>query len=150
MDTYYINAETLILMPINNEETMVIELDKKIIIKKNIMKIVNDSCCYFGSNYVGRYQGAKKLLNMAYKLPIIVEDFNELVIFPTCSSRQEECCWLCLNNIENYKKSDKKTIVIFKNNIKIELDISYGSLENQIFRATMLITKLKKRIAQQS
>lgn len=145
MDNYFINKETLLLIPINLKETIVTEINNKFIVKKNVMNIVNDSCCYFGSNYEGRYQGSKNILNMSYKLPIIIEDFNELVIFPTCSSRQENCCWLMLCNIENYKKNEAKTIVEFKNNIEIELDISYGSFENQVFRATMLLSKIKKR-----
>lgn len=145
MENYFINSETLMLMPVDKKETMVIELDKKILVNKNIMDIVNDSCCYFGSNYAGRYQGSKRLLNMSYKLPIIIEDFNDLIFFPTSSSRQENCCWISLNNIENYKKINKKTTVIFKNDISVEVNISYGSFENQVFRATMLLTKISKR-----
>ena len=146
MEEYFINNDTLMLKPISEAETLVIEYDKRFLVEKNIMDIVKESCCYFGSSYEGRYQGSKNLLKMSYKLPIIIEDSHELVIFPTCSSRQENCCWISLNNIEDYKKINGKTIIQFKDDCcKESVDISYSSFENQIFRSTMLLTKLKKR-----
>lgn len=145
MENYFINNETLILRPLSLDQTKIIELDKEFIINQNIMSIVNNSCCYFGSSYAGRYQGSKKILNMSYKLPIILEDYNEMIIFPTCSSKKEDCCWLLLNNIENYSKDNRNTIVEFKNKKIENINISFGSFENQIFRATLLLTKMRKR-----
>lgn len=145
MDQYFINEETLMLISLGKEKTKVFELNNSFIIKHNIMKIVDESCKYFGSNYKGRYIGSKALLKMDYKLPIIIEEFKELVIFPTCSPKQEDCCWIALQNIENYTKKNKKTLVQFKNKTTMEFDISYSSFENQVFRATMLLMTLKKR-----
>ena len=42
-------------------------------------------------------------------------------------------------------KYNNKSKVFFKNNLKLSLDISYYSLENQICRATMLKSKLYER-----
>lgn len=146
---YYINSDTLLLFPISEGKTKVYELNDTFIINRNTMDILEESCVYFGSSYEGRMSGAKKLLNMKYKLPFILEDTQELVLFPTCSPRLDNCIWLVLKNIENYKRNYKKTTVFFKNNNKIDLDISYGSFENQIFRATMLLMKLKRNKTEQ-
>lgn len=145
MTEYFINEDTLLIIPQGETRTKIFELDDNYIIKKNSMEVIDESCQYFGSNYKGRYMGSKSLLKMEYKLPIIIEECKEIVIFPTCSPRQQNCCWVCLQNIENYRKNNKKTLVEFKNGIIIELDISYGSFENQVFRATMLLMTLKKR-----
>ena len=145
MDQYFINDDTLILIPLEKNITKIFETNNSFIIKKNIMDIVDESCQYFGSSYRGRYIGSKSLLKMDYKLPIIVEEMKEIIIFPTCSPRQDDCCWINLQNVENYEKHNQHTIVYFKNKVSSDLDISYGSFENQIFRSTMLLMTLKRR-----
>jgi len=144
-DSYEVNEETLALIPVNNEITKVIETDSTFFVNLKSKQIIDDSCRYFGSSYEGRYEGSKNLIGMNYKLPIIIEETREFVFFPTTSPRQVECSWISLNNIVDYGKNGKRAVINFRGNISIELEISYGSLENQIFRATMLLMNLKKR-----
>lgn len=141
---YFINDDTLLLLSISANKTKVIEKNDTFIVNKNILEIIDESCHYFGSSYEGRLSGTKSLINMKYKLPIVIEESHELVLFPTASSRQINCSWIALQNIENYKRSNKKTVITFKNNVCVELDISYGSFESQIFRATLLLMTLRK------
>lgn len=82
---------------------------------------------------------------MDYKLPIIMDEVKEVVMFPTCSPKSDDCCWICVNNIENYEKYKKNSIIKFINGMTYEVNVSFNSLENQIMRATMLLMKLKKR-----
>lgn len=82
---------------------------------------------------------------MEYKLPIILDEVKEVIIFPTCSPRQINCSWICINNIENYLKNKTFSTIKFANGFSYEINISYNSLENQILRATLLMSKLKKR-----
>ena len=84
---------------------------------------------------------------MEYKLPIILDEVKEVVVFPTCSPRQKNCIWICINNIETYEKTKNNSTIKFTNGLSYELNISYNSLENQILRATLLMMKLKKRKA---
>ena len=113
--------------------------------KETDTEIVDESCQYYGSSYSGRYVGAKKLLDMDYKLPIIMDEVKEIVMFPTCSPKLDVCCWICVNNIENYQKYKNNSIIKFTNGMTYEINVSFNSLENQIMRATMLLMKLKKR-----
>ncbi len=82
---------------------------------------------------------------MDYKLPIIIDEVKEVVLFPTCSPKLENCIWICVNNVENYIKNNKVSVIKFTNGVSSELNISINTLENQILRATMLLMKLKKR-----
>lgn len=145
LEEYYINEDTLYLVPLGKNKTKIYDINGTCIIKKTTFNIVDESCQYYGSSYGGRYIGAKKLLGMDYKLPIIMDEVNEIIIFPTCSPRLSNCCWICLNNIENYEKNKKNSIIKFTNGMTCDLNISINSLENQIMRATMLLMKLKKR-----
>lgn len=143
-NTYEINSATCAILPKEDEKSFVIELDNSYIINNEPTKIVNDSCKNFGSSLIGRQEGTKKLLNISYKAPIIVCEANELIFFPTSSPRFKDCIWISLNNIRNYYKDGSHTIIEFSSGKKMKLSISFYTLENQIFKATMLASKLFK------
>ncbi len=145
MKEYFVNTDTLLLAPKSKLETKIYEAENIFTVNNNIMSTINESCMYFGSDYQGRYLGSKALLKMNYKLPIVVDEHREVIFFPSCSPRQDDCHWVSLNNIISYEKKEKKTLIKFKNNIQYELDMSYQSFESQIFRATMLLMLVKKR-----
>lgn len=145
LNCYYINRGTCAVIPVDKGVSKVIELDSSYIVDKSPNEIIDDSCKYFGSSYQGRFDGAKKILNMNYKLPIMIEEFNNLIFFPTSSPRFGECNWISLGNIKNYLKDGAFSKIIFNNDSDITLEISYYSLENQIFRATMLDSFLRRR-----
>lgn len=145
VDEYFINEDTILLEPHGTNKTKIFDLDGNYYIQNCIFNIVEESCQYYGSSYNGRYIGAKHMLQMDYKLPIIIDEVKEVVLFPTCSPKHDKCTWICINNIENYYKNNKKSTIKFTNGFTYDLDISYNMLENQILRATMLMMKLKKR-----
>lgn len=145
IEEYFISEDTLMLLPLNKNETKILDISGEYIIEKNIFEVVDESCQYYGSTYNGRYISAKKTLDMDYKLPIIIDEVKEVVLFPTCSPKLENCIWICVNNVENYIKNNKVSVIKFTNGVSSELNISINTLENQILRATMLLMKLKKR-----
>jgi len=145
LESYFVNKATCAIIPIGKSVSKVIELDNSYIVDKSVNDIIDESCKYFGSSYQGRYDGSKKILNMNYKLPIVIEEFNNIIFFPTSSPRFGECCWISLNNISSYLKMESCSKLVFYSGIELELEISYYCLENQIFRATMLDSLLRKR-----
>lgn len=145
LDNYEINKSTLAIIPVESNISKIYEHDSNFIINKSVADIINHSCKYFGSSYVGRYEGAKNILGVSYKLPIIIEETQELIFFPTNSPRLDNCSWISLKNINNYIKNDNKVLANFKNGINLEFDLSIFSFENQIFRALRLENILKTR-----
>lgn len=145
---YEINSKTCALIALNATETEVIEKENRFIIDRRATKIVKKSCEYYGCTLEGRLKGSQKQLGMKYKLPIIVENTKELIFFPTISPRLDDCSWISLNNIKHYEKQDYGTIIEFNNGIKIQLEISIETLENQINRATrlMLVTRQRSKM----
>ena len=91
---YEINKNTQVLLPISETKSKVIEKDNEYIVNNSVFKIIEHSCEYFGSTYEGRKNGTKKLLGISYKSPIIIEDYNNLIFFPTTSPESEECIWI--------------------------------------------------------
>lgn len=144
---YEINSDTLVVMPINKNSTKVIEQEDEYYIKNNTLSILEHSCEYFGSSYEGRKEGTRKLLGISHKSPIIVEESRQIIFFPTESPDNVNCSWINLGLIDRYYKSgNKKSSIQFKNGEIIDLDISIGSLTNQIMRATRLKYLLEDRI----
>lgn len=146
MISYEVNCDTLALIPVSSNETKVIERDNSFIVNKPVMDIIEESCEYFGSSYLGRHEGTKKLIGITHKAPIIIEETKKLIYFPTTSPRLDNCVWVGLNNIKTYESKNGKTELLFNNDKKIRLNISFGSFDNQVLRATKLESVLRKRI----
>lgn len=146
LEEYEINCSTIAIIPVSENISRVMEDDNVYMVNKSTNKIIDDSCKYFGSSYLGRFEGSKKLLgSKIYKAPIIVEESQEIIYFPTGSSRDFNCTWISLAKIKKYEKRDYKTIIMFKNEKDLELEISYESLSNQVLRASRLESILRSR-----
>ena len=123
MKEYEINEETMAIIPINYYQTLVKEYDREYVVEKNAYEIMENSCEYYGSTYKGRLAAAKKMLNSSYKLPIIIEESENIIFFPTKSSLLDDCCWINYNYIKKYEKLENRVKITFKNNEEINVDI---------------------------
>lgn len=145
MNSYEINSETQAIIPIGGDKSKIIESSRTLIVNQTPMKIIDRSCKYFGSSYQGRFIGTKNLIGVSHKAPIIIEETKEIIFFPTNSPRLDNCAWLSLKHLQNYKKSNNNSIITFNSGYLLDLDISYGSLDNQVLRATRLESVLRLR-----
>lgn len=142
---YEISNGTLLIMPDKNE-SLVYEDYEKFSVDQSPFKIMEESCKYFGSTYDGRKEGAREILGAQYKLPIIVEDSNNLVVFPTNSPDSDDCVWISLKRVRSYQKVDNNsTKILFDNGVEIVIPTSYRSFENQISRAARLDLIMRNR-----
>lgn len=142
---YEINRDTQVLLPLENE-TKIIETENEYIINNTVFNVIEHSCEYFGSTYEGRKIGTKNLLGITHKSPIIIEESNKIIFFPTTSPERNDCIWLNLSQIDSYKKvNNDSSLITFQNGDTLEINISIGSLTNQILRATRLKYVLEER-----
>lgn len=136
---YEISKGTLAVVPNEVDSSLIYEDEERYIINEKPFSIMDDSCKYFGSTYEGRKNGAREILGAEYKVPIVIEDSNNLIVFPTTSPSSEECCWIALKRVKNIEKVDgNNTKIIFDNNIELIVPSSYRSIENQLSRASRL------------
>lgn len=136
---YEVSKGTLAIVPNENSTSLVFEDEDRYIIPRTPFEIMEDSCRYFGSTYEGRKNGARDILGAEYKVPIVVEDSNNLIVFPTTSPHAEDCVWISLKRVKKIEKIDQNnTKVIFDNNKEIIVDCSYRMIENQLSRASRL------------
>ena len=126
---YEISKGTLAVVPNGNESSVVYEDNDRYIIKQSPYEIMEASCLYFGSSYNGRKEGAKNILGAEYKVPIVIDDSDNIIVFPTTSPLSQECVWLSLKHVKNYERVDGyNTRVTFDNDKEIIVPCSYRRL----------------------
>ena len=136
---YEISRGTLAVVPNEFEKSIVYEDDDKYYIDQSPFQIMEESCKYFGSTYEGRKMGARDILGAEYKVPIVVEDSDNLIVFPTTSPASDSCVWISLKRVKKIEKINvHQTKVIFDNNREIIVDCSFRTMENQLSRASRL------------
>lgn len=145
MESYEISIATLAIIPLDNYRSKVIEENSTFVVNKTPMAIIEHSCRYFGSSFKGRHAGTQNLIGVSHKSPIIIDGSKEIIFFPTMSPRLYECSWIALKSIDKYKRLNANSLVVFKNGYLLELSISYGSLDNQVLRATRLESVFRMR-----
>ena len=143
---YEISNGTLAIVPNDGNSSVVYEDEERYIIEDLPFKIMEDSCKYFGSTYKGRKDGAKEILGAEYKVPIVIDNSNDLIVFPTTSPLAEDCIWVSLKRVKRFEKIDfNNTKLIFDNNIELIVPCSYRTIENQISRASRLDLIMRNR-----
>ena len=143
MNNYLINKDTLAIIPYL-DQSIVFEKTRKFLVKRNPNTIIRANCSMHGSSYSGRLDGTKKLTGYTYKAPIIIEDKNNTVFFPTSSPRLKNVSWINLDNVEYAYKDKTNNKIMFSNGISIPINTSLNVLNNQILRATRLSSKIIK------
>ena len=143
---YEFNKGTLAIVPNEKESSLVYEDEERYIIDSDPYKIMEESCKYFGSSYKGRKEGARDILGAEYKVPIILEDSSNLIVFPTTSPLADDCVWISLHRLKKFEKIDvNNTKIIFDNDKEIIVPCSYRTIENQVSRASRLDLIMRKR-----
>ncbi len=144
MDSYEINKDTVALVP-KDKQTIVYEVDKSFVVNKPTLKIMEESCEYFGSSLGGRQVGTTSLVGFTHKVPVVVEESFDLIFFPTLSPRNQDCTWLSYSHIFKPCKLKDKTILELKNGKKIVVDVSIAIIDNQLYRCSRLKDVLNYR-----
>ncbi len=145
LDNYIINKSTLALIPVDENITEVIEKYITYKVKHSALEIIDESCKFYGSSFMGRCQSSKYLLGIKYKCPIIISEVKEITIFPTSSYKNNNAIWFSYNGIKNYYMENNLLKIIMVNDAEICVDISENVFANGFFKASRLMTIMKSK-----
>lgn len=107
---------------------------------------LDNSCRYYGSSLKGRIDGAREMLGIKYKSPIIVSEFYKIVMFPTEAYNLFSCTWINVESVyKYYYKNNSNVRIVFKNGEDIIVNCSYAILDKQVMRASRLLNLLESR-----
>ncbi len=145
LKNYEVNSSTFALIPVKKNYCRVMDQDGSHLVRNSALTIIKNACNYFGSSFDSRHVMTRKLININYKSPIVIEESRSIIFFPTSSPREDDCIWISLNSIKKYLKKEGKTRIIFRNDSFIEIPVSYNIIDNQMARSIMLEKELNKR-----
>ena len=132
------------MLYVNDSRCKVYEVDSTFEVDMSLEDVLELSCKYYGSSFDGRIKGSKYYLHYNYKLPIIVDEMRDIIIFPTKTYGNINNNIICLKNILDYEKKGNNIVLYVDYNKCIEIDDSYKLFENQYFKAVKLKMRLKR------
>ena len=142
-ENYVINDDTVVVMAVNDSCCKIYETRSEFVVNKSLNEILELSCKYYGSSLKGRLEGSKYIFKCSYKLPIVINQYNNSIFFTTRSYKSSDTYIICYNNIKFYEKYNEKTKIYMKNDKNIIIDECYRLFENQYSRANLLYMRLQ-------
>ncbi|WP_445506878.1 competence protein ComK [Niallia sp. 03190] len=156
LSDYEINKKTMALIPAFHHayDTIVIETNRKLYVKKTALQLIQKAAIRGGSDYRGRRVYVIYLLGAKHKLPIPIDEAKQIYAFPTKSPSQINCCWIFYHHVKHIQKPTRSTpreyhsIIVFKNGQELLRTESTFILEKQMYRTWMCIQDLSGRSIQ--
>ena len=110
-------------------------------------KLIDTACMFFGSSLKGRQEGSRVISGLTHKVPISIDPTSGMYFLPTYSPTSPKCSWLSHSHIGDMKQlTEGNTEVLFINGKTVILDVSYGSLTNQVHRTAQFRYQLNSRL----
>jgi len=142
VENYIINNKTIAILKKNNK-TIIFDVENTRVINKNIKKILDYNCNFYGSSLLGRKKCAESILNIHYKIPLIID--KNIILLQLNGIKDEECLFIVLNKIIDYKYTNKNLNILCINNRLFKTKISKYSFEKMLINAFKLNNILKWR-----
>ncbi|MUV36568.1 hypothetical protein JNUCC1_00371 [Lentibacillus sp. JNUCC-1] len=128
-------------------QTFVMEEQDEYVVKQTPSKIIDEACRFFGASLRGRQDGTKDICGITHKAPISIDPISGMYFFPTASPAHRQCSWIAHSHIDDIFQAGKnQTEIYFKNGKKVVIDVSFGSMLNQIQRTAQFRYLLDHRI----
>lgn len=142
---------TMAVLPENDEtgalNTIVLEETGEYLVHNSPTKLIDQACKFFGSSLQGRLEGTKEVSRITHKAPIVIDPTSGMFFFPTTSPKNRQCSWINHSHVDHIKPVGKKqTKVVFNNGRHIIIDVSYGSMLNQLQRTAQFRYSLEQRM----
>lgn len=145
MNNYIINESTIAVIS-NKNSTQILEKYQSLNIRDKAINIIDNSCKYYGSSFLGRCSATEYLIGIKYKCPIIISEVKEIIFFPTASYKNEECLWINYKSVKKYyTNNDQQLEIEFTNSKKIIINLSNRVFCNQIFKSSRLESILRSK-----
>lgn len=114
-------------------------------IEESTSFILNESCVYYGGSFDGSLKSARRVLKGQKNLPIMVSIPLKYCMIPLGSPMKKDTAWVAYQHIEDVDSNGSNSIIIFHNQVKLEVNISKSVLERRREKAAHLITTYQFR-----
>ncbi|WP_217585967.1 competence protein ComK [Lentibacillus saliphilus] len=133
--------------PHGNIHTCVLEEQEEYVVSDAPSKIIDYACRFFGASLRGRQDGTRDICGITHKAPISIDPLSGMYFFPTASPASPQCSWIAHSHVDEIGKVENNcTEIMFKNGKKVVVDVSFGSMLNQLQRTAQFRYLLDHRI----
>lgn len=102
---------------------------------------------HFWVEFKGKAGRNKGICGITHKTPISIDPSSGMYFFPTNSPKNPKCAWISHTHIDKVvKRNERYSEIIFKNGKTVVLNVSYGSVLNQVQRTAHYRFLLDERI----
>lgn len=127
--------------------TRVMESETDYYVEAPPSKVIDLACKYFGASLKGRQEGTFDVCKFTHKVPIAIDPYSGMYYFPTESPLSHSCIWISHTHVKDIKEATyQRTEITFTNGERIIVDVSHGSMQNQIHRTAQFRYLLDNRI----
>lgn len=143
---YEINRNTQALLPGLNMDydTIVVETNQTLYVKKRIINIIKNDCLDGGSTYEGRRIAVTKKMGFGRKQPIPIYPHLGIIAFPTKSPEHFNCVWIFPQHVKRIiTVPSGESEIVFRDGQSIVVNESRFVLEKQIQRSAICILLFK-------
>ena len=145
---YIINENSLALLPARQIEfeTIVIETDQIIKVRKTQLELIEAACHIECCTYDGRRNAVIHHTNFKRKVPIPTNIQKGIYFFPTHSPLDINNKWISYQHINTIIEGScpTKSYIIFNNGLKLSVNIPYDILDRQMQRTFECMYRLKR------
>ncbi len=144
MENYLITKDTVAILK-KDKQTIIYDVENYRVINKNIKTVLNLNCNFYGSTLIGRKKSAENILDIKYKVPIVLDEASDITLLQLSSLRKDETILLVLNKIVSYQEMMDKLIIKCINSQVFEVNISKNCFEKLLLNSFKLNNVLKWR-----
>jgi competence protein ComK len=148
-EEYEISQTTIALLHNHHEkyQTKILDLEGEFYSSKPIMKLLEEACLNYCSTYEGRRQAVIHFTNYTQRIPIVINQFEKIIAFPTHSPEQTQFIWIFFHQILEISPINKtQSLITFKNYKQLKLKFPFihfmSSVRNQLFALPVFVTLL--------
>lgn len=105
---------------------------------------LNQLCLTYGSNVLGRRLFSKQLFPKKRKLPLLVSEHHQSILFPIYGTRNKAALWINHANIKSVRKQGMDTSVQFENGTMLVIPVSIVSVQRQMKRCERILSYLNE------
>ncbi|KGP90779.1 competence protein [Pontibacillus chungwhensis BH030062] len=127
--------------------SLVMEGDESFYVNQSPKRMIDHACKYFGSSLKGRQAGTRDVTGITHKAPIAIDPMSGMYFFPTISPQNVYCSWVAHSHVDVIEATGhQQTRLVFKNQRSVIVDVSKGTIWNQIQRTAQFRYKLNERL----
>ncbi|WP_236561139.1 competence protein ComK [Pontibacillus sp. HMF3514] len=127
--------------------SLVVEEEERFYVDQSPRRLLDQACKFYGSSLRGRQDGTKDVCGITHKAPIAVDPVSGMYFFPTNSPQNKYCSWIAHSHIDHaHKTPENNTQITFKSGEVVIIDVSNGSIWNQIQRTAQFRYQLAERL----